>query len=112
MCHYLVPVAHLGHARADAYDRPGRLRPERHWSRAAELPAADPDELVPVADAGGGDVEQDLVCGRRRQLVHLEDLHALAACRDPGHSHPDRHTLVTSVIRAISSRSRTRPAVV
>jgi hypothetical protein len=47
-------------------------------------------------DAGGGDVDHDLVCGRRRQLVHLEDLDGLATCRDPGHSHPVRHTLVAS----------------
>jgi hypothetical protein len=44
--------------------------------------AADPDKLVPVADAGDGDVEQEVACGRRRQLVHLEDLDGLAACRD------------------------------
>jgi len=99
MCHHLVPIAHLGHTGAGGYDRPGRLRPERHRSRAADLPAADPDKLVPVADAGSGDVEQDLVCGRGHQLVHLEDLDGLAARGDPGHSHPVRHTLMASVIR-------------
>jgi len=88
MCHQLVAVAHLGDTGAGGYDRPGRLRPERHRSRTAELPAADPDKLVPVADPGGRDVEQDLVWGRRRQLVHLKDLDRLASCRDPGHSHP------------------------
>jgi hypothetical protein len=86
MCHHLVAFAHVGHAGADRYDRPGRLRPERHRSRAADLPAADPDELVPVADAGGGDVDQDLVRSGRRGLVDLEDLDGLAQCGDPGRS--------------------------
>jgi hypothetical protein len=98
MCHHLVALAQLGHAGAARRDRPGRLRPERHRSRAA-APAADPDKLIPVADPGGRDVEQDLACDRRRQLVHLEDLDGLAECRDPGNSHPVQRTLLTSVIR-------------
>ena len=87
MCHHLVALAQLGHAGADGCDRPGRLRPERHRGRAADLPAADPDKLVPVADACGGDVDQDLVCGRRLRLVHVEDLDGLAERCDPGRSH-------------------------
>jgi hypothetical protein len=96
---HLVTFAHLGHAGANRCDRPGRLRPERHRSRAADPPAADPDKLVPAADAGGGDVDQDLVCGRRRQLVHLKDLDGLAECCDPGRSHPAPRTLLASVMR-------------
>ena len=88
MCHHLVALAKLGHAGADRCDRAGRLRPERHWSRAADLPAADPDQLVPVADAGRDDLDQDLACGGRRRLVHLEDLDGLAEGCDPGRSHP------------------------
>ena len=99
MCHHLVALAQLGHPGAGRCDRPGRLRPERHRSRAADLPAADPDKLVPVADAGGGDVDQDLVCARRRQLVHLKDLDGLPECRDPGRLHPVRRTLLASVMR-------------
>jgi hypothetical protein len=99
MCHHLVVLAQLGHAGAGRCDRPGRLRPERHRSRAADLPAADPDKLVPVADAGGDDVDEDLVSGRRRRLVHLEDLDGLAECRDPGRSHPVRRTLLAWVRR-------------
>ena len=87
MCHHLVALAQLGHAGAGRSDRPGRLRPERHRSRAADLPAADPDKLVPVADAGSDDVDQDLACGRRRQLVHLEELDGLTERSDPGRSH-------------------------
>jgi hypothetical protein len=90
MCHHLVAFAQLGHAGAGRCDRPGRLRPERHRSRAADLPAADPDKLVPVADAGGDDVDQDLACAGRRRLVHLEDLDGLAECSDPGYSHSVR----------------------
>src|SRR5215218_11442495 len=86
-------------AGAGRCDRPGRLRPERHRSRAADLPATDPDKLVPVADAGGNDVDEDLACGRPRQLVHLEDLDGLAECCDPGRSHPVRRTLLASVMR-------------
>jgi hypothetical protein len=99
MCHHLVAFAHLGHTGADGCDRPGRLRPERHRSRAADPPVADPDKLVPVADAGGCDVDQDLVGGRRRQLVHLKDLDRLAECCDPSRSHPVRRTLLASVIQ-------------
>src|SRR5215218_1743618 len=59
--------------------RPSRPPPSRAPSeRAADLPAADPDKLVPVADAGGDDVDEDLVSGRCRRLVHLEDLDGLA----------------------------------
>jgi hypothetical protein len=90
MCHHLVALAQLGHAGARRCDRPGHLRPERHRSRAADLPAADPDKLVPVADAGGDDVDEDIACCRRCQLVHLEELDGLAECCDPGYSHSVR----------------------
>src|SRR3954467_2769609 len=73
MCHHLVALAQVGHAGADGYDRPGRLRPERHRSRPTDPPAADPDKLVPIADTGGDDVDQSLVSGKRRRLVHVED---------------------------------------
>src|SRR5438034_11732100 len=99
MCDHLIALAHLGHAGAGCCDRPGRLRPERHGNRAADPPAADPDKLVPVANASGGDVDQDLVCARRRKLVHLKDLDGLAECSDPGRSHPVRRTLLASVMR-------------
>src|SRR5436190_21478846 len=56
-------------------------------SRATELPAADSDKLVPIADPGGDDVDQDLVSGRRRLLVHVENLDGLAKRPDPGDSH-------------------------
>jgi hypothetical protein len=56
----------------------------------ADSNAADPDKLVPVADAGGDDVDQDLACGWRRRLVHLEELDGLAERSDPGYSHSVR----------------------
>ena len=59
MCHHLVALAQLGHVGAGSRDRPGGLRPERHRSRAADLPAADPDKVVPVAEAGGDDVDEE-----------------------------------------------------
>src|SRR5947208_3897341 len=99
MCDHLIALTHLGHTGAGRCDRPGRLGPERHRNRAADPPAADPDKLVPVADAGGDDVDEDLAGGRRRQLVHLEDLDGLAECCDPGRSHPVRRTLLASVMR-------------
>src|SRR5215218_4122150 len=99
MCQYLVALAQLGYAGADRCDRPGRLRPERHGSRAADLPAADPDKVVPGADAGGNDVDEDLACGRRPKLVQLEDLDRPAECCDPSRSHPARRTLLASVMR-------------
>jgi hypothetical protein len=46
----------------------------------------------------GDDVDEDLACGRRRQLVHLEDLDGLTECCDPGRSHPVRRTLLASVM--------------
>src|SRR4051794_24936757 len=98
MCHYLVTLAQLGHAGAGRRDRPGGLRPERHRSRTADLPAADPDKLVPAADAGGDDVDEDLACCRRRQLVYLEDLDGVAECCDPGRSHRVRLTLLASAM--------------
>ena len=85
MCHHLVALAQFGHAGAGRCDRSGRLRPERHRSRASDLPAADPAKLVPVADAGGDDV-MGLACGWRRRLVHLEELDGLAERSDPGYS--------------------------
>ena len=87
MCHHLVAFAQLGDAGADRCDRPGRPRPERHRSRTADLPAAEPDKVVPVADAGGDNVDEDLACRRRSRLVHLEDLDGLAECCDPGRAH-------------------------
>ncbi len=47
-----------------------------------------------VSDDSGGtiDVDEDLVSGKCRRLVHLEDLDGLAECFDPGHSlAPWRH---------------------
>src|SRR3954466_6741754 len=87
MCHHLVALAPPAPARPGRCARPARRRPERHRRRAADLPAADPDKVVPVADAGGDDVDQDLACGRRRRLVHLEDLDRLAECCDPSRAH-------------------------
>src|SRR5919197_1557821 len=66
----------------------------RDAGAAADLPAADPDKLVPVADTGRDDVDQDLAWSRCRRLVHLEDLDGLAECCDPGHPHPVRRTLL------------------
>ena len=92
MCQHLVALAQPGRVRAGLCDRPGRLGPERHRSRTTDLPAADPDKLVPVADTGGDDVDDDLVSGRRRRLVHLEDLDEAAECFHPSHSLvPRRH---------------------
>jgi len=79
----MPPSGRWGGRLAGRCDRPGRLRPERHRNRAADLPAADPDKLVPVADAGGDDVDEDIACCGRRQLVHLEDLDGLAECCVP-----------------------------
>jgi hypothetical protein len=90
MCHHLVALAQVGYAGADGHDRPGRFGSERHRSRAADLPAAGPDQLVPIADPGRDDVDQDLVCCRRRQLVQLEDLDRSTECLDPSESHPRR----------------------
>jgi hypothetical protein len=98
MCQHLVTLAQLGYAGASRRDRPGGLRSERHRSRPADLPAADPDKLVPVANAGGHNVDENFISGRRGQFVHLEDLDGLAECCDPSHSHPVRPTLLASVM--------------
>jgi len=95
----LADVMGTGHhaavaAGAGRCDRPGRLSPQRHRSRPADLPAADPDKLVPVADTGSDDLDQHLVCGKRRRLGHLEDLDGLAERCDPGHPHPLQRTVL------------------
>src|SRR5919198_479755 len=80
MCHHLVALAQLGHAGAGRCDRPGRLRPERHRSRAADLPAADPDKLVPVADAGGDDVGDEAraaLAPRQRSATRAGDIESV-----------------------------------
>src|SRR5262249_48556251 len=95
MCEYLVAFAQVGHIGADRCDRPGCFRPERHGGRAADLPAADPDEIVPVADTSSGHVDQNLAVGMLRRLVDLEDLDGLAEGCDSGRTHTAPGTLLT-----------------
>jgi hypothetical protein len=71
--------------RARGRDHAGAASRGELYEQAARNAAGSVDD--DPTDAGGEDVDQDLVCGRRRRLVHLEDLDWLAECPDPGRSH-------------------------
>src|SRR6185312_7017926 len=70
--------------------------------------AADPDKLVPIADTGGNDVDEDLACSRRRKLIHLEDLDGRPEYRDPCRSHTSQCILLSRVMRRASRGTSSR----
>ena len=62
----------LTNASADRDDQPGRLHAECHRRPGAGIPAAGPDELVPVTHPAGPHLEQHLAGPRRSRLWQLQ----------------------------------------
>jgi hypothetical protein len=71
----------------DRADHAGGLHPECHRWRRADLPCAGPDEVVPVADPGGSDLDQHFVAGGVGWNGKLQLLDPPPECMDPGRSH-------------------------
>ena len=65
----------------------GRLHPQRHRRHGAHVPAADADELIPVAHAGRPRFQQHLVARQRPRLSCLDHLDRAARPANPGCPH-------------------------
>ena len=82
-------IAHTESARAitDGLDDPGSLDAERQRRPDANVPAAATNDVVPVANPGATNVDEDLVGRQRSRVVHFERLHIPAERADPRHKH-------------------------
>jgi hypothetical protein len=54
---HLIPRLPVLDGNSDRLYGPGSFDAERHWRGAADVPLARPDELLPVADARGPDLD-------------------------------------------------------
>lgn len=76
------------HRIADRCDRSRGFDSERHWRRAADPPASDPDQFVPVPDARRMNVDHDLVRRKLPRLIERQAADRTADNRDPSPMHP------------------------
>jgi hypothetical protein len=84
----LVARCEARHVLADGGDDAGRLDAERQRWSEADVPVADPDDLVPVADACRAYGDHDLVRRRRRWRREFEHAQLAAECVDARGLHP------------------------
>jgi hypothetical protein len=87
MRQHLVAGPERRDARPDGGDDTGRLDAERQRRPPADVPTADADDVVPVADPGCDDRDDELVGRRRTGRRELEHPHRFAERIDPGRSH-------------------------
>jgi hypothetical protein len=85
---HLVARCEARHLLADSSDDAGHLDAERQRWSAADVPVADPDDLVPVPDPCRLHRDHDLVQRRRRWRRELEHAHFAAECVNAGDLHP------------------------
>ena len=72
---------------SDRRDTPGGLDTKRHRRGAADVPPARPDELLPVADAGRPDFDQDLVFSEGARIREVDPPDNTAELADTGGPH-------------------------
>jgi hypothetical protein len=85
---HLVARGEGRHVLAERCDDAGRLDAERQRRSAAHVPAADPDDLIPVANPGCMHRDHDFIRCRRRRRRELEHAHIAAERLDAGRPHP------------------------
>ena len=87
MGEHLVARCEARHVLAGRVNDPGRFNPEGQRRPPADIPVADADELVPVADTGGAHRDHDLVRRGRRRRRELEHSYLAAERVDAGGLH-------------------------
>jgi hypothetical protein len=85
---HLVARGQARHVLADRGDDSRSLDAERQRWSAADVPIANPNDLVPVADPCRPHREHDLICRGRHWLRELEQAHLVAECLDSRGLHP------------------------
>jgi hypothetical protein len=60
---------------------------ERHGWPSSEIPTSSPGELVPIADTGSLDLDQNLTGARCARVRHLEHRHTATEFFDPCDAH-------------------------
>ena len=82
-------IAHTESARVctNGVDDPGSLDAERQRRPRANVPTAGANDVVPVANPGATNVDEDLVGRQPSRLVHVEQLHFAAERVDPRYKH-------------------------
>ena len=76
----------------DRHHDPGGLGPEGHRWRDADVPLALADDVVPGANAGGPDIDEDLVRGDDRRVGHVDQLDLAIHRFDPSYAHAEPTT--------------------
>ena len=90
MGHDLVARCPVGDGAAHRFDQTGDFNAERHRRTAANIPAAGPDDLIPVAHAGRPNPDQYLVLGERTWASHFVRSNLGAGAADPRYEHRGR----------------------
>ena len=88
MGEHLVARCEARHVLADRGNDPSCFNPKGQRRPTSDVPAADPDDLVPVPDPGCAYRDHDLVRGGRWWCGEFEQLHLAAECVDAGGLHP------------------------
>jgi hypothetical protein len=102
--HHLVADSEPAYLAADCLADSGGFDAERHWRPAADIPVADPDALLPVANACRFHRDQHLVARDRTRHIELEHLYPAADCVDSGSTHVSSSRLPSFSDREPSSR--------
>jgi hypothetical protein len=79
---------------------------ERHRRPSSQIPTSSPGELIPIADTGGFDLDQNLAGARRARVRHLQHRHTATEFFDPCDAH-DRSP--TTLATQQSARPRAWP---
>ena len=88
MGEHLVARCEARHVLADRGNDPSCFNPKGQRRPTSDVPAADPDDLVPVPDPGCAYRDHDLVRGGRRWCGEFQQPHLAAECVDAGGLHP------------------------
>jgi hypothetical protein len=68
-------------------NHPCRRDTERHRRPASQIPTSSPGELIPIADTGSLDLDQNFAATRRARVSHLQHPHTITEFFDPCDTH-------------------------
>ena len=68
-------------------NHPCRRDAERHRRLASQIPPSSPGELIPIADTGGLDLDQNFAGARCARVRHLQHRHTATEFFDPCDTH-------------------------
>src|SRR5919197_5799193 len=109
MREHLVAECETRYLLADRGDDTCRFDAEHQRWLSADVPAADADDLVPVADPRRTHRDHDLVRRGRSRRRELEHAHVAPERIDAGGSHPTHNRLLPGILEFDESRSSAPP---